>query len=66
MVAGRYFLTCQTTHLLNDGQGDPPKPDHLERLCAETVLTLNDAMCAYYIRPRVEVRVPPCLAPCTL
>jgi len=34
--------------------GDPPKPDHLERLCAETVLTLNDAMCAYYIRPRAE------------
>ena len=25
--------------------GDPPLPGHLERLCAETVLTLNDAMC---------------------
>ena len=27
--------------------GDPPKPTHLERLCSETVLTLNDAMCVY-------------------
>ena len=32
--------------------GDPPTPSHLERLCSETVLTLNDAMCAYYRRPR--------------
>ena len=23
--------------------GDPPQPSYLERLCAETVLTLNDA-----------------------
>ena len=31
--------------------GDPPQPKHLERLCAETVLTLNDAMCDYYAKP---------------
>ena len=30
--------------------GDPPVASHLERLCAETVLTLNDAMCDYYSR----------------
>jgi len=24
---------------------------HIERLCAETVLELNDAMCDYYNRP---------------
>eukprot|EP00966_Prymnesium_polylepis_P332282 7387792-Prymnesium_polylepis.1 len=31
--------------------GDPPQPTYLERLCAETVLTLNDAMCDFYDRP---------------
>lgn len=31
--------------------GDPPEPSHLERLCAETVWTLNDAMCDFYERP---------------
>ena len=34
--------------------GDPPQPKHLERLCAETVLTLNDAMCDFYNRPESE------------
>ena len=34
--------------------GDPPKPTHLERLCSETVLTLNDAMCVYYTRSKEE------------
>jgi len=34
--------------------GDPPQPSHLERLCSETVLTLNDAMCFYYLRPSDE------------
>ena len=31
--------------------GEPPAPTHMERLCAETVLTLNDAMCDYYAKP---------------
>ena len=35
-----------------DVECDPPLPSHLERLCAETVLTLNDAMCDYYARPK--------------
>lgn len=34
--------------------GNPPLPSHLERLCAETVLTLNDAMCDYYGRSKAE------------
>eukprot|EP00967_Tisochrysis_lutea_P093040 scaffold134391_cov38-Tisochrysis_lutea.AAC.1 len=34
--------------------GDPPAPTHLERLCAETVLTINDAMCDFYNRPIEE------------
>ena len=49
--------------------GDPPLPGHLERLCAETVLTLNDAMCDYYARdkqhggcgfPEIGRTVPTC------
>lgn len=34
----------------------PPSqaPTHLERLCAETVLSLNDAMCDFYNRPTAE------------
>ena len=51
--------------------GDPPLPGHLERLCAETVLTLNDAMCDYYARdkqhggcgfPEIGRTVPTCPA----
>ena len=34
--------------------GEPPVPKHLERLCAETVLTLNDAMCDFYEKPHEE------------
>mmetsp|Transcript_5293 Transcript_5293/g.11496 ORF Transcript_5293/g.11496 Transcript_5293/m.11496 type:complete len:625 (+) Transcript_5293:213-2087(+) len=34
--------------------GDPPAPAFLERLCAETVLTLNDAMCDFYNRAQSE------------
>lgn len=47
---GMFDAVGCTGHLF----GDPPLPSHLERLCAETVLTLNDAMCDYYQRPVSE------------
>ena len=34
--------------------GDPPEPSYIERLCYETVMTLNDAMCDFYNRPKSE------------
>ena len=43
--------------------GDPPAPTRQERLCSETVLTINDAMCQYYNKPEAPQQVSKCCCP---
>ena len=46
------FYGFDATGCTGKGFGDPPAPNNIQRLCAETVLTLNDAMCDFYNRPK--------------
>ena len=62
-VGEHFHFTKKRAHSATscEGQlfGDPPRPTHQERLCAETVWTINDALCDHYARPQPQPPPPP-------